>query len=106
MMGDKNPLRKPNANKNIGFKIHPLRMFGKNNPAWKGGISIGNNSKDYYREAHFIYFNCAFEVVSGELTLDMKELTEAKWVAPKESLKMDLGGICADSIKKYTKLLE
>ena len=59
------------------------------------------NSKDFYRPAHFIYFDVYCKVVGGQVKLDEEELTEYKWLAPKEALKLDLAESFADSIKKF-----
>src|SRR3989344_8534998 len=59
------------------------------------------NSKDFYRPAHFIYFDVYCKVVGGQVKLDEEELTEYKWLAPKEALKLDLAESFADSIQKF-----
>ncbi|OGZ90853.1 MAG: hypothetical protein A2599_00520 [Candidatus Staskawiczbacteria bacterium RIFOXYD1_FULL_39_28] len=68
-------------------------------------ISYGEiiNSEDFYRPAHFIYFDVLFKVESPDVKIDDDELKEYKWVLPEDALKMDLGGGCRMSVSNYIK---
>lgn len=59
------------------------------------------NSKDFYRSAHFIYFNVFSKTKNSIVKIDNKELIDYKWVVPKEAIKMNLAGSYRDSIKKF-----
>lgn len=59
------------------------------------------NSKDFYRPAHFIYFDVYCKTKSVKLHLDNKELTEFKWVVPEEALKLDLAESYPETIQKF-----
>ncbi|MEX0617307.1 MAG: NUDIX domain-containing protein [Candidatus Woykebacteria bacterium] len=61
------------------------------------------NSKDFYRPAHFIYFDVYCKVVSGVVNLDKEELGEYEWVKPEEALKLDLAESYAESIREFIK---
>ncbi len=49
------------------------------------------NPPDFHRPAHLIYFDVYCKLIGGELKLDERELTNFKWVKPKDALKLDLG---------------
>ena len=61
------------------------------------------DSKDFHRPAHFIYFDVLCKTDNKEIKLDGRELTEYKWVEPKEALKMDLGESYDKTIEEYLK---
>ncbi|MFH0854696.1 MAG: NUDIX domain-containing protein [bacterium] len=79
-----------------GLKLIPVKI-----------ICFGEliNSKDFYRPAHFIYFDCVLDVIGGELKLQKDELSEAKWFTPCEALELDLAESYKDTIEKYIEFL-
>jgi nucleoside triphosphatase len=58
-------------------------------------------SKDFFRRAHFIYFDVHCKVVRGKIKLLKEELSEWKWVKPKEALKLDLAESYDKTIKDF-----
>ncbi len=71
----------------------------------EGVITYGEliGSKDFYRPAHFIYFDILCKTNTFDVKLDNKELTEYKWATPQEALKMDLAESYDQTIKDYMK---
>lgn len=59
------------------------------------------NSKDFERPAHFIYFDAYCKIIGGELKLDGEELTNYKWIRPKEALELDLAESYKETIQKF-----
>ena len=84
---------KREAQEEVGLKVEPIAI-----------ISSGEliNSKDFHRPAHFIYFDflCKSENID-DIKLDDEEITNYIWVTPEQGLKMDLGELYGDTIKKY-----
>lgn len=80
-----------------GFKVEPITL-----------ISSGEliNSKDFYRPAHFIYFNYLVEKIGGELKLEDRELSDFCWVAPEEALKLDLAETFDQTVKEYLEYIK
>ncbi|MFH0856650.1 MAG: NUDIX domain-containing protein [bacterium] len=80
-----------------GLKLNPVKI-----------ICFGEliNSKDFYRPAHFIYFDCVFDVLGGKLKLQEDELSEAKWLTSREALELDLAESYKESIEKYIEFLK
>jgi 8-oxo-dGTP pyrophosphatase MutT (NUDIX family) len=78
----------------IGIKIKPGKI-----------VSYGEliNSKDFHRQAHFIYFDIVGTIESGEIKLDNIELNEYRWVDPNECLSLDLAETYDITIKEYIK---
>ncbi len=64
-----------------GLTVKPITIF-----AWGELI----NSKNFHRPAHFIYFDVYCQLISGDLKLDNKELTDYKWLMPEQALQLDL----------------
>jgi nucleoside triphosphatase len=60
-------------------------------------------SKDFYRPAHFVYFNILCQTDNKNVKLDNEELTEYVWVEPEKALEMDLAGSYDETIKNYLK---
>lgn len=58
-------------------------------------------SHDFYRPAHFIYYDVYCKIVKGKVKLDGVELTSYKWLAPKEALKLDLAETYRGVIQKF-----
>lgn len=54
------------------------------------------NSKDFYRPAHFIYFDIYCRTQDTRIQLDKKELSAFLWINPKGALQYD----CAESYSK------
>lgn len=84
---------KREAQEEVGLKVEPITI-----------ISSGEliNSKDFYRPAHFIFFAflCRSEN-SDHVKLDNEEIIDYIWVTPEQAIKMDLGELYGDTIKKY-----
>lgn len=80
------------AEEETGLKINPVKVV-----AW--GELIG--SPNFARPAHFIYFDAYCKLISGEVKLDGRELTEYKWVLPEDALKLDLADSYDGAIKKF-----
>ena len=82
------------AEEEIGIKLKSL-----------GVITFGEliNSKDFYRPAHFIYFDILCKTNTTDIKLDNEELTEYAWVDPKEALKWNLAESYDKTIKDYLK---
>jgi nucleoside triphosphatase len=59
------------------------------------------NSKDFHRQAHFIYFDGYCKVTDEEVDLDNVEIKEYKWLSPEEALKLDLADSFPDTIQKF-----
>ena len=60
------------------------------------------NPKDFYRPAHFIFFDAYCKVIGGEVKLDNTELTLFKWIRPEDALKqLDLADSYPESIQKF-----
>ncbi len=72
----------------------------------KGIVAFGEliNCKDFYRPAHFIYFDVWCLALDKNVVLDNEELVEFVWVAPEQALKMDLAESFEQSIKQYIKV--
>ena len=68
-------------------------------------VSFGEiiGSKDFYRPAHFIYFDILCKTNNKNVKLDNKELTDYIWVKPKQALKMDLAETYDKTIEDYIK---
>ena len=60
-------------------------------------------SKDFYRPAHFIYFDILCKTDNKNVKLDNKELKEYVWVEPQKALEMDLAESYDKTIKDYLK---
>lgn len=84
------------AEEETGLKLRPVKI-----------LTFGEliNSKDFHRPAHFIYFDCIFDVVGGELQLQQDELTESEWVAPREALERELAESYPETLRKYIEFL-
>jgi len=82
------------AEEETGLKLKPINIVAF-------GELIG--SKDFHRPAHFIYFDLLCIAENQDVKLDNQELTEYKWVKPKEALAMDLAESYAETIKDYLK---
>lgn len=80
------------AEEETGLKINPISI-----------ISSGEliNSQDFYRKAHFIYFDVYCKLIDGELKLDQAELTVFKWILPEDALRLDLAESYPETIQKY-----
>lgn len=87
---------KREAEEETGLKIKPVQIINFDE-------LVG--SKDFHRPAHFVYYDCLFELVGGKLKLETQELSEAKWVLPEEALKFDLAEGCRKSMQNYLKFL-
>lgn len=59
------------------------------------------NSKDFYRPAHFIYFDIYCRALNNEIKLDQTELQDYVWVVPEQALKLDLAESIDDSVIKF-----
>ena len=70
-----------------------------------GIVTFGEliNSKDFYRPAHFIYFDILCRAKSENVKLDKRELTDFVWIDPREALKMDLAESYDRTINDYLK---
>ncbi|MFH0936431.1 MAG: NUDIX domain-containing protein [Candidatus Woesearchaeota archaeon] len=66
-------------------------------------ISFGEliSSKDFHRDAHFIYFDVLGKTNDTKVKLDNNELSEFKWIDPNKALKMNLAESFDDTIKEY-----
>lgn len=84
------------AEEETGLKLKPVKI-----------LTFGEliNSKDFHRPAHFIYFDCVFEVIKGKLKLQKDELTESKWLTPQEALKRKLAQSYPGTLRKYIEFL-
>lgn len=71
----------------------------------KGIIAFGEliNSKDFYRPAHFVYFDILCRTANTNIKLDNQELKEYIWVKPEKALTMDLAESYDKTIKDYLK---
>lgn len=88
---------KREAEEETGLKLNPVKI-----------LTFGEliNSKDYHRPAHFIYFDCIFDFVGGELKLQDSELSEYTWVTPQEALKFDLAEGYLETLQEYLDFLK
>ena len=89
--------QKREAEEETGLKLKPIKIVGF-------GELIG--SKDFYRPAHFIYFDVLCQVKGGEIHLDNQELTEYKWVKPQQALKMDLAESYDQTVRDYLEYIK
>jgi 8-oxo-dGTP pyrophosphatase MutT (NUDIX family) len=78
----------------VGLKVKPVRII-------TSGELIG--SKDFYRPAHFVYFDILCKTDNENVKLDNKELTEYIWVEPQKALEMDLAESYDKTIREYLK---
>jgi 8-oxo-dGTP pyrophosphatase MutT (NUDIX family) len=60
------------------------------------------NPRSFHRKAHFIYFDCILDVVSGKIKMN-EEFNSYCWVDPIKALKMNLGEACDEAITSYLK---
>jgi len=83
------------AEEETGLKLKPVKI-----------VSFGEliNPPDFYKPAHFIYFDlwCLLED-DQEVKLDNDELEEYKWFKPEEALKLDLSSGYYKTIQDYLK---
>lgn len=84
------------AQEETGLKLKPIKI-----------LTFGEliDSKDFHRPAHFIYFDCIFDVIGGELKLQKDELTESRWLTPSEALKLELVETYPETLQKYIEFL-
>jgi len=83
------------AKEEAGLELKPIATIAF-------GELIG--SKDFYRPAHFIYFNLLCKTKdSVEVNLDGEELDDYLWITPEEALKMDLAESYKETIEEYIK---
>ncbi|MDO8618533.1 MAG: NUDIX domain-containing protein [Candidatus Daviesbacteria bacterium] len=75
-----------------GLKIDPIEIV-----VWGELI----DSPNFIRPAHLIYFDAYCKLISGEVKLDGRELTEYKWVFPQDALRLDLADAYDGAIKKF-----
>lgn len=79
-----------------GLIVEPIKLL---NP----GELI--NSKDFYRPAHFVYFDIVCNVVGGKLFLQEEELSESGWFTVDEALNLDLAESFDTTLIAYKKYL-
>ena len=63
-------------------------------------------STDFHRPAHFIYFDAHCKLINGSVKLDLQELTEYRWVTPKDAFKLDLAENYPEVIQKFIDYLD
>lgn len=84
------------ATEKTGLKLKPIKI-----------LAFGEliNSKDFHRPAHFIYFDCVFDAIGGKIKLQNNELSEIKWLKPKDALKLELAESYSETLQKYIEFL-
>lgn len=75
-----------------GLKLKPVDI-----------VSLGEliGSKDFYRPAHFIFFDVYCKVIGGKIKLQRSELSEWMWMKPEEALKLDLAESYDKTLKNF-----
>lgn len=67
-------------------------------------LSVGNffaHPPKFKRDAHFIYIDSIAKIISGEIKLDMVEITHAKWFNIDDALKLEkISSSCKKGLKK------
>jgi nucleoside triphosphatase len=59
------------------------------------------NSKDFHRNAHFIFFDVYGKLIGGEVHLDPKELDSYQWITPQKALSLDLGETFRETLEAF-----
>ncbi|RJO58945.1 NUDIX domain-containing protein [Candidatus Parcubacteria bacterium] len=80
------------AQEETGLKLKAIAIV-----AWGELI----NSKDFYRPAHFIYFDIYCRTKGGRIRLETRELNKYLWVAPDQALKKNLAETYDKTIKAF-----
>ncbi len=67
-------------------------------------LAVGNffaHPPKFKRDAHFIYIDSVAKIVSGEMKLDMTEITFAKWFDVNDALKLEkISSSCKNGLEK------
>lgn len=67
-------------------------------------LEVGNffiHPPKFKRDAHFIYIDSIAKILSGELKLDMVEITDAKWFNINDALKLEkISPSCKKGLEK------
>ena len=86
-----------------GVKREAEEEVGLKNLTSLGVVCYGEliNSEDFYRPAHFIYFDVLLKTDNTDVLLDGVELNDYLWVAPEKALEMQLGESYDRTIKEY-----
>jgi len=82
------------AEEEVGLKL-------KNPKFITHGELIG--SRDFYRPAHFVFYDYAFKTADENVKIDENEISEFKWVKPQDALKMDLAETYGQTIMDFIK---
>jgi len=80
------------AKEETGLELEPIKVI-------HSGELI--ESGDFFRPAHFIFFDLLCRAESEDVKLDAKELSEYIWVSPEEALEMDIAESYAKVVEKY-----
>lgn len=80
------------AKEEVGIDVEPQDWFNS-------GELI--NSKDFYRPAHFLYFDIWCKTIGENIKIDNREISEYIWVDPQKALDMDLAESYDKVIKEY-----
>lgn len=75
-------------------------------PLWIAYSGELISSRDFHRNAHFVFFGYAFELMDeSNVTLDQVELSNYRWTLPEDALKMDLGESYREAIESYIRFI-
>jgi 8-oxo-dGTP pyrophosphatase MutT (NUDIX family) len=78
----------------LGLKLEAIEIIN-----WGEAIL----KKEFYRSAHFIYFDVLFEIEEGEdvVKLQESELSEYDWFTVEEALNLNMYDVFKEKIRAY-----
>jgi len=76
----------------LNIEVEPVRLLK---------VQDFINDPSFHEKKHFIFLDFLCRYVSGEVKVDGRELTEYQWIAPEESLKINIDGYTRKVVEAY-----